>query len=185
MPTNRLVVKEQIAVYASTLFDAASSARGVQGVLEARDQAKQIIAAMRGNADLEAALSNTAYTPEQRATIARNVFAGCEPALLDVLAVMAERCETGYLSQVANSLEGQLSEKLDTVVVDVTTVVELDDHLRELIQKKAETELGKKVVLNEHIDKSLLGGVVLSTSDERIDASLLTQIENARNVLRS
>jgi len=69
-------------------------------------------------------------------------------------------------------------------VVDVTTAVALDDHLREIITKKASTELGKNVVLNEHVDKSMLGGIIMSTKDERIDASLLSQIENARNVLK-
>ncbi len=184
MPTNRLIVKEQIAIYASALFEAAQNAGGIDAVLEVRDQAKQIVSIIRGNADLDAALKNSSYTDEQRAGLARSVFSACNPALLDVLAVMAERREIDLLSQVAKSFEAQLSEKMDTVVVDVATVVPLDDHLRELIKNKAESELGKKVVLNERIDKSLLGGIVMSTADERIDASLLTQVENARNVLR-
>ena len=112
------------------------------------------------------------------------VSAGCNPAFLDVLAVMAERGEIDYLPRVANELERLLGERLGVVVVDVATAVELDDHLRDIIRKKAETELGKSVVLNERVDKSLLGGIIMSTSDERIDASLLTQAENARAVLR-
>jgi len=184
MPTNRLIVKEQIATYSSVLFDAANDAGGREGVLEVREQAKTIVAALRGNADLQDTLKSSAYSPEQRATIARGVFAGCNPAFLDVLAVMAERGEIDYLPRVANELERLLGEKLGVVVVDVTTAVELDDHLRDIIRKKAETELGKSVVLNERVDKSLLGGIIMSTSDERIDASLLTQAENARAVLR-
>ena len=64
------------------------------------------------------------------------------------------------------------------------TAVELDDNLRDLIKKKAESELGKKAVLNERVDKSLLGGVILSTKDERLDASLLTQVEKTREALK-
>ena len=183
MPTNRLVVKEQVATYASVLFDAACDAGGLDAVLEVRDQASQIVAAIRGNATLEETLKSAAYTPEQRATIVRNVFAECNPALVDVLAVMAERAEADLLPRVAEGLEAQLGEKLNTVVVDVTTAVELDDHLRDIIKQKAERELGKSVVLNERIDKSMIGGIIMSTTDERIDASLLTQVENARVVL--
>ena len=54
-------------------------------------------------------------------------------------------------------------------------VVELDDHLREVITKKAEADLGTNVVLREHIDKSLLGGILMSANGKRIDASVLSR----------
>ena len=64
------------------------------------------------------------------------------------------------------------------------TAVELDDNLREQIKKKAESELGKNVVLHESIDKSIIGGIIMSTKDERIDASLLTRVERTREALK-
>ena len=64
------------------------------------------------------------------------------------------------------------------------TAVELDDYLRDLIKKKASSELGKNIVLKEHVDKSMLGGIIMSTKDERIDASLLTQVEKTREALK-
>ena len=62
--------------------------------------------------------------------------------------------------------------------------LELDDRLREVITKKAEADLGTNVVLREHIDKSLLGGILMSANGKRIDASVLSQLESARNVLK-
>ena len=38
MATNRLVVKEEVAVFASVLFDSANEAAGQEGVLEVREQ---------------------------------------------------------------------------------------------------------------------------------------------------
>lgn len=184
MPTNRLVVKESIAVYASTLFDAVSAADGQDGVLEVRDQLVQVASAIRGNVDLSTALSDSAFAPEQRGELARNVFAQCNPALAEVLGVMAERNETNLISRVAAAYEEQLGTKLNLCVVDVTTVVPLDDHLRDVITKKAETELGMKVVLEEHVDNSLLGGIIMSANGKRIDASMRFQLANARNVLK-
>ena len=66
MPTNRLVVKETIAVYGTTLFDAVNAADGQDGVLEVRDQLAQVAAAIRGNVDLSTALSDGALTAQQR-----------------------------------------------------------------------------------------------------------------------
>ena len=66
----------------------------------------------------------------------RNLFASSNPVLVDVLAVMAEREDFALLSRVWASYGEQLERKLNVTVVDVTTVVELDDHLREVITKK-------------------------------------------------
>lgn len=184
MPTNRQIVKEQVGVYAATLFDSVYEAGGQAGVLEVRDQLESIVRIMRVNMDLSAAMNDASCAPERRAEVARGTFGQCDPVLVEVLAVMAERGDMGLLSRVSESYRQQLETKLNITVVDVTTVVELDDHLRELIVKKAESDLGTHVVLREHIDKSLLGGILMNANGKRIDASVLTQLESARIVLK-
>lgn len=184
MPTNRQILKEKVATYASVLLDGAYVAGGQDAVLEVRDQAERIMRIARSNMDLSDALEDSSYTPEQRGQLVRNLFASCNPVLVDVLAVMAERGDFALLSRVWASYGEQLEQKLNVTVVDVTTVVDLDDHLREVITKKAEADLGTNVVLREHIDKSLLGGILMSANGKRIDASVVSQLESARNVLK-
>ena len=184
MPTNRLVVKERIATYTQLLFEAARNDGGQEGVLQVVVQAEEIVKAMRGNADLDGALKDPGYSAEQKAQIVRGVFAGAPEALVNAVAVMAERGETDLLPRVAEQLEERMASELNLVVVDVETAVELDDNLRDQIKKKAETELGKNVVLREHVDKSIIGGIIMSTKDERIDASLLTRVERTREALK-
>jgi F-type H+-transporting ATPase subunit delta len=184
MPTNRLLVKEQIATYTQLIFEAANNDGGAEGVLEVCGSAKQMVKAVRGNADLDGALKDPGYSAEQKAQIVRGVFAGAPEALVNAVAVMAERGETDLLPRVAEQLEERMASELNLVVVDVETAVELDDNLRDQIKKKAETELGKNVVLREHVDKSIIGGIIMSTKDERIDASLLTRVERTREALK-
>ena len=184
MPTNRHVQKEKVATYASVLLDAALAAGGQDAVLAVRDQTERIIRIVRSNMDLSSSLQDSSYTPEQRNSLARNVFAQANPVLVDVLAVMAERGDFALLSRVWESYGEQVERKLNVTVVDVTTVVPLDDHLREVITKKSEADLGTKVVLRESIDKSLIGGILMSANGKRIDASMTSQLEAARNVLK-
>ena len=185
MPSkNRLIVKEQIATYTDLLFQAAQNEGDAEYVLNVCSLAKDMVKAIRGNADLESALKDPGYTPEQKAQIVRGVFEGVEPVLVSTVAVMAERGELSYLPRVTEQLEDRIADELGVIIVDATTAVELDDNLRDLIKKKAETELGKKAVLREHVDKSLLGGIILSTKDERLVASLLTQVEKTREALK-
>lgn len=185
MPTNRLVVKETVDTYASVLLDAANAAGGQDAVLEVRDQLEVVTKALRSNVDLEVALAEEAYTPEQRETLVRNVFAGMNPALVETLLVMAERDDLGLAGRIYRAYDEQIEEKLGVAVVDVTTVVELDDALRETISNKVAQDLGKQVVLREHVDKSILGGIIMSVSGRRIDASIATQLDTARTVLKT
>lgn len=183
MATNRLVVKEEIAVYASVLFDAANEG-GQADVLAVREQMGEIIRVMRADLDLAMALSNADYTAEQRKGFVESVFAECHPALREVLAVMAERGQADLLSRVYDRYCELVGEKLGLVVVDVTTVVPLDDKLRQLITEKAEADLGKKAVLRERIDKSILGGIIMSVDGNHLDASMISQLNRARHILK-
>lgn len=185
MPTNRLVAKETVDTYAQVLLDAANAAGGQEAVLEVRDQLEVVMRALRSNIDLQVALAEKAYTPEQREELVRNVFTGMNPVLVDVLLVMSERDDLELANRVYAAFDGLIEEKLGVVVVDVTTAVPLDDALRETISNKAAQDLGKKVVLRERVDKSILGGIIMSASGRRIDASIATQLDTARTVLKT
>ncbi len=185
MPTNRLVIKETVDTYAQVLLDAANAAGGQEAVLEVRDQLEVVTKALRSNIDLQVALAEKAYTPEQREELVRNVFTSMHPALVDVLLVMSERDDLELANRVYAAFDGLIEEKLGVVVVDVTTAVPLDDALRETISNKAAQDLGKKVVLRERVDKSILGGIIMSASGRRIDASIATQLDTARTVLKT
>ena len=173
MATNRLVVKEEVAVYASVLFDAAHTAGGQEAVLEVREQMGEIIRLMRADLELTQSLSNPDFTPAQRKELVEGTFADCHLALREVLAVMAERGQADLLG-----------DKLGICVVDVTTAVPLDDGLRQLITEKAEADLGRRAVLRERIDASILGGIIMDVDGNYIDASMISQLNRARNVLK-
>ena len=176
MPTNRLLVKEQIATYTQVLFEAAKNEGGPMGVLDACGQAKGMVKAIRGNADLDGALKDPGYTPDQKAQIIKGVFADAAPVLVSTVAIMAERGETELLPRVTEQLEQRMADELNLVIVDVETAVELDDNLRAL--------MGKQVVIHERINTSIIGGIIMSTKDERLDASLLSRVEKTREAFR-
>ena len=186
MPINRLVVKEEVATYASVLLNSLHEAGGQDAVLDGREQLDIVARYIRSSIDLSDALNDTSYSKEQRSSLARTVFtdAGMNPILVDVLSVMAERNDIRLLPRVFQSYGEQLEAHLNITVVDVVTSVPLDDHLRQIIKKKAAADLGTDVVLNERIDGSILGGIVMSAHGMRIDASVNSQLESARNVLK-
>jgi len=180
MRTSRALAKQIIGAYASVLFDAAAAAGAVDEVYSQMEAVQRLV---RGHAPLRDVVLDDSVEPAHRAAVAADVFAGLNSALVTTLVVMAERGNFDLLSSVAEAYTLIAEEKRGVVAVDVTTAVELTDSLRESITKKLSNEMGKGVVLREKVDPAIIGGIVLSTHGQRVDASIASQLEGARMVL--
>jgi len=180
MRTSRSLAKQIIRTYASVLFDAAAADNAVDDVYTQMEAVQRLT---RGHAPLRDALLDDSATDAQRAQVATDVFAGLNPALVSTLAVLAERGNFDLLSGVVDEYGNVAEERRGVVAVDVVTAVELSEALRESITNKLAADLGKGVVLREKVDPAIIGGIVFSTHGQRIDASIASQLENARGVL--
>lgn len=182
---NRHVINETIAAYANAAIEGANAAGGKEAIVEIRNQMLEILGFMASNIDLRLACDDEGYTSEEREGIVKAVFGGSyNSVLVSLLSVMASRSDMGKLRRVYHQYEELIETKLNFNVVDVTTVVELDDNLRTVITKKAESDLGRECVLVEHIDPSIQGGIIMSTGSRYVDASVRTQFDRARIALK-
>ena len=109
--------------------------------------------------------------------------AQASPEVLSVLSQMASNGDLDKLPQVLDLYSDLVSDDKQTVGVHVTTAIPLDDELRSLITQKCESDLERKVFLIEHVDPTIIGGVVLSVRGKRRDASVRYQLEQARRVM--
>ena len=181
---NRHVINETIAAYANAAIDGAYAAGGKEAVVEVRNQMLEILGFMASNIDLRLACDDEGYTPEERENIVKGVFGSYNSILVSLLCVMASRSDMAKLRRVCTRYEELIESKLNFNVVDVTTVVELDDNLRTVITEKAESDLGRECVLVEHIDPAIQGGIIMSVGGRYVDASVRTQLDHARIALK-
>ena len=182
MPKDRTLIKREVTTYAEVLLDAAKAAGNA---LEVGGQLEEARGVIIEHPNLREALDDEALGNEARANIVKEVFKDYDPALVNTLAVMADRREMDLLHRVINEFNELAEEALNVVIIDVTTVVELDDNLREAIKSKYSAQFGKDVMLREHIDPSIIGGIVLGAHGKRVDASVSTQLEQTRVALSS
>ena len=96
---------------------------------------------------------------------------------------MVERGEVNLLTRVNRAYAELAEAELGAVIVDVTSAIELDDHLRDVIKNKLSRDFGTDILLREHVDPSILGGIIMSARGNRIDASMASQLERARVAL--
>lgn len=180
MGTSRALAKQIVDTYAEALFAAAQADDAVDAV---GSQLEDVARTLRGHAELRDALLGDAIPSEARGAIAREVFAPMHPAVSATLGVMAERGNVDLLSSIVDAYTVVAEEKRNMVAIEVTTVVELTDALREAIKSKYAADMGKDVVLREKVDPSIIGGIIISTSGRKIDASIFSQLESARVTL--
>lgn len=184
MKTNRLVVNAKIDAYTTALVDNVYERYGQEALVDVRNQMRLVIRQLRSNPQFLQLVKEDSLSPEQMNQIVRAVLEGCNPVFVDVAGVMAENHDMGLLPRVFHAYDRQLADKYNLVAVDVRTAVALDDHLRQMIIDKVKAELGKDAIINERIDKDMLGGIVMTVQGKRIDASVRAQMNRARIELK-
>ncbi|MDR2105792.1 MAG: ATP synthase F1 subunit delta [Coriobacteriales bacterium] len=180
MTTDRTLAKKASRIYAKALLDAAS---GSGGAFEVSGQLAAVSRGITGSIKLRETLTDHGIELSARQAIAHELFEGFDAAILSMLDVMLERDDIRLLPRVNEDYLDLVEQELGSVIIDVTTVVELDDELRSRIKDKYSAHFGKDVFLREHLDPSLVGGIVLSAHGRRIDASIASQLESVRAVL--
>lgn len=182
MSGDRMLAKREVAAYAEVLLDAAQKS-GV--AFEVAGQIDEVVSAMRSHPALKETLCDSSIDAAARLDILAQVFPDLDASLLSVLGVMVERGELALLARVAEAYGLAAEEALGATFVDVTTVVPLDDALRKSVTDKLEADLGGTVMLREHIDASIIGGIVISAHGRRLDASVANKLSATRAALSS
>jgi F-type H+-transporting ATPase subunit delta len=169
------------SAYARTLFELASLADSVdttdRGIVSAA-------AAVRGSLDLREALTDASVPAETKRGVLRDIFGdSVTPEAIALVTLLVERGHTDLIGDVARSF-GEIAEKERGIVVaDVTTAIPLDDALRASLTDKLIASLGRPVSLREHVDASILGGVVIKVAGRVLDGSVASQLDDMRRML--
>lgn len=71
----------------------------------------------------------------------------------------------------------------DIVEAEVTTAMPLDQDQQSALMTKLGIVTGKTIVLKLHINKAIIGGVVVKIGDKLIDGSIARQLETLKNAL--
>lgn len=124
-------------------------------------------------------LGNMSLSKEERVKIIDSVLRGqVHPYLLNFLKIL---CERGALAEYEGCLAAfktLYNQAHGIVEATVTTAVALDDEQRARMAEKLSTMTGKTVVLNEKVDASLVGGVLVEMNGQRYDNTLKNRLKS-------
>lgn len=106
------------------------------------------------------------------------------PEVAQLLSVVLENHDEDLFPQIAKKYREVFNDQEDVIAVQVTTAIELDNEMHKQVTNELEKVYNKKVYIIEHVDPSIVGGIIYSARGVRVDASVKTQLEQAKHDLK-
>lgn len=170
------------SVYANALF-ALAEEQGDMVLRSLRADLRQCAVLFTLHPDYGYLLTLPALSIADRIALAEKAF-GTEGLLPRLLRMLIERNRVAYLREIADAFDARMLAYENIVSVTVTTAVPLSPAQLERLTEKLSQKLQKRVRMQEHIDRSVLGGIIVQYGDTRMDNSLKLRLEALRTRLQ-
>ncbi|CCQ22076.1 ATP synthase subunit delta [Listeria monocytogenes] len=130
-------------------------------------------------------LENPTFTTEQKKNLASAVFEKINPTLRDFIYLLIDRSREDYLSVIADVYQKRVND-LGVADADVYSVVPLSEQDLTALSRVFAAKMNKtKLNIQNHIDKSLLGGVKVVIGTRIYDDSLKTKLKDMERQIKA
>ena len=172
---------EVSSVYANALFSLAKDT-GDEALQETRSDLRQCAVLFSLNPDLTRLLSLPTLSVSERQEIAKKIF-GDDSLVSRLIFLLIDHGRVPYLGEIADDFDARMLDYQGTTDVTVTTAVALSPEQKERLREALAKKLHKTIRITEHIDRSILGGVIVQYGDTRIDNSVKFRLDSLREQL--
>jgi F-type H+-transporting ATPase subunit delta len=166
--------------YAEALADVVTDKRSVSRPQDTVSELMAFDEAIRSSPELYQALVSPAIPiGRKRAVIGRlaDMF-GSSRVTRNFLLVLVDHRRIPQLSQIVQSFELVLEERLGFARAEIASADELNESQRSTLNQKLEELTGKRIRMRFSVDQSLIGGVVARIGSTVYDGSLRGQLSS-------
>ena len=169
--------------YAQALFDLARSENAVDPV---ETSLKEIAALTSESADFARFLRSPVITADQKAAALDVVLKGANlhPIVGNLLRVVARNGRLFAVPAVIKAYTELSANARGEATAEVTSAAPLSADQRTSLAATLKDKIGKTVTLTEHVDPSLIGGLVVKVGSRMIDSSLKTKLAAMRVAMK-
>ncbi len=168
--------------YAKAAFEFALAANKLQSWFEALE----VSAAVAGQDQVKKALSASALSAEQKASVFVQVCGEkMDENVKNFVHTLASNKRLALLPFIRDLFARMKEQQEKTIEVEVTAAYELPVDLINKLAQSLSAKLNRSVSVNSSVDKSLLGGVVIHTGDMVIDGSVRGRLAKLAEALKS
>ena len=162
-------------VYGLSLFEVAQEANQVKEILDELSQVCELMDQFPGFQNL---LGSPVLSKEERVKLVEEDFHGqINPYLLNFFKLLAESGRMSHLKEIADEYRSLYYEQENIQEVTAITAVAMPKELQEKLAQKLEKSSGKKILLRNQVDPSVMGGVALKVGNRQMDGTVKARLE--------
>jgi F-type H+-transporting ATPase subunit delta len=161
--------------YAVALFDLAKS----EGALQAVESGLVEIQGLSGeSADFRRFLGSPVISAEEKSVAIEAILAkaNVNVTVANFIKVVARNGRLFALPAIIKAFQTLAAQERGEVSADVTSAAPLSSAQLSALADTLKAKIGKTVTLTEHVDPSLIGGLVVKVGSQMIDSSLKTKL---------
>lgn len=167
--------------YAEALFQVGED---TNSTTELYEELKAIVDILKSNKDFYGVLKSPLVGKLDKKSLVEKVFAGQISANLNnFLKIMIDKERVSAIEAVEKSFKELLNEKNNVIEgIAITAVAMSKDDIKEL-EAKLSSKYNKNVTLENQVDQSILGGVLVRLGNEEIDGTVKSRLSKMKDQL--
>ncbi len=168
--------------YATSVIRVADSAGALASV---ETDMASLRVALAESKDLNSLLGNPVYSKDQQLLAIQSIArkANFHQVTINFLGVLAQNNRLASLPVILNEFAREMERRHGVVEASVVSAFPLSDAQQKNLVDTLSQKTGKSVRLNLQIDKSLLGGMVVTVGSRMIDDSLKSRLSQLKLVM--
>ena len=167
--------------YGKALFLLAEEDSTTAAIAEEMESVREIL---RENPRYEKLLDTPALSKEEKLLLIDRAFSTLNENLVNLIKILCERHSVYQFARIAGAYIELYDESRGIERVDALTAVAMTPKQIAALAEKLSYSTGKKVVIKNTVDTSLLGGVVLRYAGKQLDGSVKARLSALEKSLK-
>lgn len=169
--------------YAGAIFDIAGELGKEDDFFKELTELGQIF---KENPDFMRILKSPVFSKEEKKRLLSEIFSGkISEYLMNFLKVLVDKNRIGIFQGIIDAYKGILNKKRNIEEVTAVTAIPMSEQMKSDLTNKLKNLTGKNIILDNRIDESILGGVLLKIKNEQMDGTIKSRLESIKNDLSS
>jgi F-type H+-transporting ATPase subunit delta len=167
--------------YALALYNVGEEKNNIEEYLS---DISAIVDILDTDTNLQRIVNKPEFSTTQKIELFTNIFKNkVDDDVLSFILLLLEKKRILNLKDILSSMKEIQLEKNNTQIAKVKTVIPLNDEERDILREKLSVKYKMNIILEEEIDKEILGGVFVRVGDDVIDDTLRHRILEMKKLM--
>lgn len=169
-------------IYGDALFQSALEENKLETV---KAQLDTLEAIFRAETAFLTMMDSPSMAAEDKQKILKETFEGkVEEILYNFLRILSDKRRMGLFLSIADQFGALYRQHLGLLEVEAVTAVAMSENQKQKLRNKLSELTGKQILLQNSVDASIIGGVILKYNNQEINGSVREKLSALRHQIR-